>query len=99
LFEDFDVSFSMLTPLLIDSGGAISIACDLIKHELTKHICVDVYYTRAQVQDGVIALQYVPSELQFAYFITKAHTRVHNQFYLSNSMFLIHHEFEGVLDV
>ena len=83
LLEDFGVSVSMPTPLLSDSTGAISIARDPVKHELTKHIGVDVYYTRAQVQDGVIALQYVPSELQLADFFTKAQTRAHHRFYLS----------------
>jgi hypothetical protein len=39
------------------------IARDPVKHELTKHIGVDVYYTRAQFHDSVIVLQYVPSEL------------------------------------
>jgi hypothetical protein len=64
LLEDFGVFVSMPTPLLPDSTGAISIARDPIKYELTKHIGVDAYYTQSQVQDGVIALQYVPSELQ-----------------------------------
>jgi hypothetical protein len=34
-------------------------------------------------QDGVVALQYVSSELQLADFFTKAQTRAHHQFYLS----------------
>jgi hypothetical protein len=42
--------------LLSDSTGAISIARDPVKYELTKHIGVDIYYTQAHVQDGVIAL-------------------------------------------
>jgi hypothetical protein len=63
LLEDFDVFVSMLTPLLSDSTGAISIARDLVKHELTKHIGVDAHFTRSQVQDGVAAFQYVPLEL------------------------------------
>jgi hypothetical protein len=54
----------MLTPLLSDSTKTISIIRDPIKHELTKHIGVDAYFTRSQVQDDVVALQYVPSELQ-----------------------------------
>jgi hypothetical protein len=33
---------------------------------------VDASYTQAQVQDDVIALRYVPFELQLAYFFTKA---------------------------
>ncbi|WVZ99340.1 hypothetical protein U9M48_044661 [Paspalum notatum var. saurae] len=66
---------SIPTPLLIDKIGAISIARDPVNHELTKHIGVDAYYTRAQVQDGVVTLRYVPSELQLADFFTKAQTR------------------------
>jgi hypothetical protein len=69
--------------ILSDSTGAISIALDTVKHELTKHIGVDAYYIWAQVQDDVITLQYVPSELKLVNFFTKAQTCVHHQFYLS----------------
>jgi hypothetical protein len=62
LLEDFGVSVSMPTPLLSDSTGAISIARDPVKHELTKHVGVDAHFTLSQVQDDV-ALQYVFSEL------------------------------------
>jgi hypothetical protein len=72
LLEDFDVSVSMPTPLLSNSTGAISIARDPVKHELTKHVGVDAHFTRSQVQDGVVALQYVPSEIQLADFFMKA---------------------------
>jgi hypothetical protein len=72
LLADFGVSVTIPTPVLADSTGAISIARDPVKHELTKHIGVDAFYTRAQVQAQVIALQYVPSELQLADFFTKA---------------------------
>jgi hypothetical protein len=83
LLEDFGVSVSMPTPLLSNSMGAISIACDPVKHELTKHIGVDAHFTRSQVQDGFVALQYVHSELQLVDFLTKAQTCTHHQFYLS----------------
>jgi hypothetical protein len=83
LLEDFYVSVSMPTPLLSDGTRPISIAHDLVKHELTKHVGVDAHFTRSQVQDGVVALQYVPSELQLADFFTKAQTHAHHQFYLS----------------
>jgi hypothetical protein len=63
LLEDFGVSISMSTPLLSDSTWAISIAHDPVKHQLTNHISVDAHFTLSQVQDSVIALQYVPSEL------------------------------------
>jgi hypothetical protein len=64
LLADFGVSVTTPTPVLSDSTGAISIARDPVKHKLTKHIGVDAFYTRAQVQAQVITLQYVPSELQ-----------------------------------
>jgi hypothetical protein len=72
LLEDFGISVSMSTPLLSYSTGAISITHDPVKHELTKYIGVDVYFTWSRIQDGVVALQYVPSELQLADFFTKA---------------------------
>ena len=61
--EDFGVSVTTPTTLLSDSTGAISIARDLVKHELTKHIGVDAFFVRAAVQDHVIGLQHVRSEL------------------------------------
>jgi hypothetical protein len=86
LLEDFGVSVSVPTPLLSDSTSAINIARDPVKHELTKHIGVDAYYTWAQVQD-VIDLRYVPSELQLADFLTKAQTRAQHRFFLSKLSF------------
>jgi hypothetical protein len=49
LLEDFGVSISMPTPLLTDSTWAISIACDPVKYELTKHVGVDAHFTRSQI--------------------------------------------------
>jgi hypothetical protein len=83
LLKDFGVSVSMPTPLLSDSIGAISIARDPVKYELTKHVGVDAHFTRSQVQDDVVAFQYVPSELKLADFFMKAQTHAHHQFYLS----------------
>jgi len=72
LLEDFGVSLSMPTPLLSDSTGAISMARDLMKHELSKHVGIDAFYTRAQVHDGIVAPRYVPSEIQLTDLFTKA---------------------------
>jgi hypothetical protein len=55
LLEDFGVSVSIPTLLLSNSTGAISIARDPVKHELTKHVGVDAHFTWSQVQDGVVA--------------------------------------------
>uniref|UniRef100_A0ACD5VKK6 Uncharacterized protein n=1 Tax=Avena sativa TaxID=4498 RepID=A0ACD5VKK6_AVESA len=47
LLADFVVSITTPTLVLSDSTGAISVVRDPVKHELTKHIGVDVFYTRA----------------------------------------------------
>jgi hypothetical protein len=49
LLEDFGIFVSMSTPLLSNITGAMSIARDPVKHELTKHISVDAHFTRSQV--------------------------------------------------
>jgi hypothetical protein len=67
---------------LSDSIAAISIARDPVKQELTKHIGVNAHFTQSQIQDVVVALQYVTSGLQLADFFTNAQTRAHHQFYL-----------------
>jgi hypothetical protein len=70
------------TPLLYDNTGAIQIANDHVKHELTKHIGVDAFFTRSHCQQKTISLQYVPSELQLADFFTKAQTREQHRLHL-----------------
>lgn len=75
LLADIGVDCKDPTPLLCDNTGAIQIANDPVKHELTKHIGVDASFTRSHCQQSTIALQYVPSELQVADFFTKAQTR------------------------
>jgi hypothetical protein len=82
LLENFGLSISMSIPLLSDSTCAISIARDPIKYEFTKHVDVDTHFTRSQIQDGVVTLQYIPSELQLTDFFTKIQTHAHHQFYL-----------------
>jgi hypothetical protein len=83
LVEDFGVSVSMPTLFLSDNIEAISITRDPVKYELTKHVGVNAHFMWSQVQDGVVTLQYIPSELQLADFFTKAQTYAHHQFYLS----------------
>ena len=72
---DLGVLCDTPTSLLCDSTAAIQIANDLVKHELTKHIGVDAFFTRSHCQQSTIHLEYVPSEVQLADFFTKAQTR------------------------
>ena len=81
LLQEFGVCVT--TPTMLLYTCVISIAHDPVKHELTKHIGVDAFHVRTGVPDQVIALQYVPSELQLTDFFTKAQTRAQHGFYLS----------------
>ncbi|WVZ87141.1 LOW QUALITY PROTEIN: hypothetical protein U9M48_033828 [Paspalum notatum var. saurae] len=83
---------SLPTPVLMTR---YRIARDPVKHELTKHIGVDAYYTRARVRDDVITLRYVPSNYGWLIFLTKARTEISIGFISPNSVCLIHPEFEG----
>jgi hypothetical protein len=67
LLENFGVPVTTPTSLLLDSTGAISIARDPVKHELSKHIGADASF--------VLTFQYVPFELLLADFFTKTQTR------------------------
>ncbi|XP_066367989.1 uncharacterized mitochondrial protein AtMg00810-like [Miscanthus floridulus] len=82
LLADFGISCDAPTPLLCDNTGAIQIANDPVKHELTKHIGVDAFFTRSHCHQKTIDLQYVPSELQLADFFTKAQTREQHRLHL-----------------
>ena len=82
LLADFGISCDIATPLLCDNTGAIQIANDPVKHELTKHIGVDAFFTRSHCHQKTIALQYVSSELQLADFFTKAQTREQHRLHL-----------------
>jgi hypothetical protein len=71
LLADLGISCDVATPLLCDNTGAIQISNDPVKHELTKHISVDVFFTQSHCHQKTISLQYVPSELQLANFSLK----------------------------
>jgi hypothetical protein len=62
----FGVALSSSTHVHYDKTSVISIAQDPVKHELIKHIRVDCFYVWSTIQDKIIALQYVSSEIQLA---------------------------------
>ena len=82
LLADLGVSCDAPTTILCDSTAAIQIANDPVKHELTKHIGVDAFFTRSHCQQSTIHLKYVPSELQLADFFTKAQTREQHKLHI-----------------
>ena len=77
------MSITSPTPIYCDSIGALQIAADPVKHELTKYIGVDAHFTRCHVCAQTVSLHYLPTEVQVADFFTKAQTRDQHLFLLS----------------
>ena len=83
ILQDLGVSITSPTPLHCDSTGALQVAADPVKHELSKHVGVDAHFARCSVRDQIVSLHYLPFEVQIADFFTKAQTRAQHQFLLS----------------
>ena len=95
LLEDFGVSATTSTPLLSDSTGAISIARDPVKHELTKHIGVDA--TLCVLLCRIRLSLFTMCPLSYCWLTSSRGHRLDGSMHFSspNSVLLIHHEFEG----
>ncbi|XP_039126966.1 uncharacterized mitochondrial protein AtMg00810-like [Dioscorea cayenensis subsp. rotundata] len=74
ILQDFGVPIHSPIPIHCNSTGALQIAADPVKHELTKHISVDAHFTRCHVRAHTVSLRYLPTEVQVADFFTKAQT-------------------------
>ena len=68
--ENFDLNQS--SELQGDNQGALAIAVDPISHDKVKHIDIRYHFIREQVEDGIVKLEYVPTEDMLADFLTKA---------------------------
>jgi hypothetical protein len=77
------VSATAPTPLLSDSTCSITIACDPIAHGMTKNIMLMPPFVCVVLQDKVVALKYMPSELMLIDFFMKVQTRMHHGFFIS----------------
>jgi hypothetical protein len=74
LLVDMRVFFSHPIPMYCDNQSSIQITHNSVFHERTKHIEIDCHLTRHHLKHGTITLPFVPSSLQIADFLTKAHS-------------------------
>lgn len=71
LLEELGVK--QLNPVMLhcDNQSAIHIAKNPVYHERTKHIEIDIHFTRDKVLEGLLQITYLPIESQIADVLTK----------------------------
>ncbi|WVZ92005.1 hypothetical protein U9M48_038104 [Paspalum notatum var. saurae] len=98
LYADFGISCDGPTPLHCDNTGAIWIAHDPVKHELTKHIGVDASFTRLTVIRRQLIYNMCPQNCRWKISSQRHRLKTSTGFTCLNSMFriiLFDLEFEG----
>lgn len=71
LLEELGISGLKPITLHCDNQSSIHIAKNPVQHERTKHIEIDVHFTRDKVLEGLLHLAYIPTESQIADIFTK----------------------------
>ena len=64
-----------LTVIHCDNQSCIKLSINLVFHDRYKHIDIRYHHIRDCVQQKIMLLQYIPTEYQDAYILTKALTR------------------------
>jgi len=80
LLEELGFPQVTSTPLHADNTSVIQIATNPVFHEHTKHIEVECHSIRNTLENQVISLPHISSDLQIADVFTKAMTRQQHQF-------------------
>lgn len=62
--------------LKCDNQGAIQLAYNLVYHSKTKHLDLDAHYIRGLIADGILSLEYCPTEQQAPDIFAKSLTEV-----------------------
>ncbi|KAL2941800.1 Retrovirus-related Pol polyprotein from transposon TNT 1-94 [Bienertia sinuspersici] len=71
LLEEFGLTNLQPVTLFCDNQSSIHIAKNPVHHERTKHIEIDVHFTRDKILEGLLHLAYVPTSEQLADVFTK----------------------------
>ena len=63
---DLGLVLKSSTVFKCDNHGAIQLAYNPIYHSKTKHLDLDAHYIRGLIADGILSLEYCPTEQQEA---------------------------------
>ncbi|XP_058198509.1 secreted RxLR effector protein 161-like [Rhododendron vialii] len=70
MLQDYGLSQGVMT-VFCDKTSAINISKNLVQHSRTKHIDIRHHFIRDLVEDGVVALEFIPTQGQKADIFTK----------------------------
>nr|GEY28163.1 ribonuclease H-like domain-containing protein [Tanacetum cinerariifolium] len=71
LLHELHTPLTSATLFYYDNVGAVYLSCNLVQHERTKHIQIDIYFVRDLIAAGQVHVLHVPSRYQFAAIFTK----------------------------
>ena len=72
----FYCPISKATLVYCDNVSAIYLSSNLVQHQRTKHIVMDIHFVCEKVQQGEVRVLHVPSRNQIADIFTKSSPRV-----------------------
>ena len=71
LFNELGINTNAPTTLLSDNQSCIKLVKNPVLHARTKHIKIHHHFIREAVDVGEVQVEYVPTQLQLADFLTK----------------------------
>ncbi|GJZ55884.1 ribonuclease H-like domain-containing protein [Tanacetum coccineum] len=71
LLRELHTPLSSATLVYCDNVSAVNLSCNLVQHQRTKHIEIDIHFVRDLVAAGHVRVLHVPSRYQFANIFTK----------------------------
>ncbi|GKD73548.1 ribonuclease H-like domain-containing protein [Tanacetum coccineum] len=71
LLRELHTPLFIATLVYCDNVSAVYMSANLVQHQRTKHIEIDIYFVRDKVAAGHVRVLHVPSRFQYAYIFTK----------------------------
>ncbi|GJV57763.1 ribonuclease H-like domain-containing protein [Tanacetum coccineum] len=71
LLRELHTPLATATPVYCDNVRAVYLSSNLVQHQRTKHIEIDIHFVRDLVATGAIRVLHVPSRYQYADIFTK----------------------------
>ncbi|GKE81298.1 ribonuclease H-like domain-containing protein, partial [Tanacetum coccineum] len=71
LLRELHIPLSSATFTYCDNVNAVYLSCNLVQHQRTKHIEINIHFIQDLVVAGQVCVFHVPSRYQYAYIFTK----------------------------